>query len=251
MNSATRTKLAFNYRVLICLLIALIYWGRLFIENRVLRTEVSQLEAELGLMKIEDLNRAYFVEIEKPEVPSEVAKQLDQIWQFRCYLPPFYDLHEFRGIGSVTKEGVYCSGIDAGYRSRSEYHPVNVLVTIAISKKEDYWEVYYSYGGEIQISKWRPARTDLSVDELVVQKLVSSKLGTRSFDADTILPLLKLYDPKTTVDRVIDGNKHSTYDGVIYSIYPKRRASDFRQMVNGVMPQTFDPKKLAAGISDE
>lgn len=251
MKKTTRTTLAFNSRVLICLVIALLYWGRLFSENQNFRAELEQLEAELGLMKMEDLNRAYFVEIEKPEVPAEVANQLDKIWQFRCYLPPLYDLHEFRGIGRVTKEGVYYSGIGGGYRSGSEYHPVNVLVTIAISKKEDYWEVYFSYGGDIQVSKWRPVRTDLSVDELVVQKLVSSKLGTRSFDADTILPLLKLYDPKNTVDRVIDGIKHSTYDGVIYSIYPKSREADFRQIVNGVMPPTFDPKKLAAGVSDE
>ena len=87
--------------------IALIH---LSIDNRELGGQIDQLEAELGRMPIDNSDRVHLVEIETPEVPTEVASHVERVWQFRCYLPPGYDVIRFSGGGRVTKEGVYHAG---------------------------------------------------------------------------------------------------------------------------------------------
>ena len=87
---------------------------QLSIDNRELGDQIDQLEAELGRMSIDDRNRVHLVEIETPDVPPEVASHLERVWQFRCYLPPGYDVIRFSGGGRVAKEGVYLAG---GYSS--------------------------------------------------------------------------------------------------------------------------------------
>lgn len=251
MNYATRTKLVFKTLILFCLFAAVIYLSRLTRENKELLAEVEQLEAELGRMEITDFKQVHFVEVKNPEVPPELAKQLDFICQFRCYIPPGYDANEFSGSGLIAEKGIYHSGSHSRAWRSSQQTPVQEIMTISISKKEDYWRIFFSYGGNSGSHSWRPSRQDLTPDQLVVQKLVSSETGAKSFTTDMILPLLKIYDPNTPVEKEIDGKKQTVYQGCITMLYPKKREPDFQMLVNGVTPPQFDPSKLAAGQSND
>jgi hypothetical protein len=59
-----------------------IFLSHLSIENYRMGAEVKQLEAELGRMSIDDANRVHLVEIEKPDVPPEVASHVERVWQY-------------------------------------------------------------------------------------------------------------------------------------------------------------------------
>ena len=76
---------------------------QLSIDNRELGDRIDQLEAELGRMSIDDSDRVHLVEIETPDVPPEVASHIERVWQFRCYLPPNYDVIRFSGGGRVAR----------------------------------------------------------------------------------------------------------------------------------------------------
>jgi hypothetical protein len=240
------------YAMIVCCLGAgLVSLFLLSTQNRKLQDETDELEADLGRMEITDFRQVHLVEIKNPAVPSELAKQLDFICQFRCYIPPGYDANEFSGSGFVTEKGIYHSGSYGRAWRPAPKKTVQEIMTVSISKEEDFWRIFYSFGGTSGSQSWRPSRPDLTPDQLVVQKLVNNETGARSFAADTILTLLKIYDPNTAVEKEIDGKKQTVYQGCIILLSPKNRDPDFQMLVNGITPPQFDPNTLAVGMSND
>jgi len=224
---------------------------QLSIDNRELGAQINQLEAELGRMSIDDSDRVHLVEIEMLDVPPEVASHLERVWQFRCYLPPNYDFMRFSGGGRVAKEGVYqYGGFGSGWGSP---HPeaIDQLLTVSFQKKDNRFEVFSAFGGSSGTSSWGGFDPDRIDDTLVVQKLVSSEQGPRSFDQDTILPLLKIYDPSSAEDKEVAGKTMTTYAGGMFVLCPKSRESEFNQLRRGETPVGFEPSWIATEASDE
>lgn len=219
-------------------------------ENNRIGAEVGRLEAELGRMPIDDVGRVHFVEIEVPDVPPEVATHVERVWQFRCYLPPGYDFILLSGSGRVTKEGVYLSG---GYSSRSgSPSPVAIhqLLTVSFQDNGDHLEAFYSFGGGSGTTTWSAIRSD-RFNEFVAPKLVDSDQGARSFDQNTIIPLLRIYDPNTAEDTEVAGKRLTTYAGGLILLCPKSREADLELLRRGEIPKNFDPSWIATEVRDE
>lgn len=228
-----------------------IFFVYLSTENRQLSAEVNQLAAELGRMSIKDKDRVYFVEIEKPEVPPEVASRLKRIWQFRCYFPPGYDFIQGSSNGRVSQLEIYNSGGSSTSWGTSSREATHKLVSVSVLEKDNRPHTFYSITGSGGSTTFGSGFSLKGIDGLVVQKLVSSKKGPRSFDQDTILPLLKLYDPSTEEDSSVAGKPLKTYAGGMILICPKSRESDWKQLQLGEQPRDFDPNWLATAVVDE
>jgi hypothetical protein len=224
---------------------------RLSLDNHELEEEIAQLEAELGRMQIDDSDRVYLVEIEAPDVPPEVASHLERVWQFRCYLPKGYDVIRFSGGGRVAKDGLYFNG---GFGSGSGSplpEAIHQMVTVSLQKKDDRLEAFHTFGGSSRTTTWGELHPDHVDESLVVQKTVSSEQGPRSFDQDTILPLLKIYDPGSAEDKKVAGKATTTYAGGLFVLCPKSRQGVFDQLRRGEMPDKFDPGWIAREAADE
>jgi len=239
-------------RLLIILLflagcISLIYQSA---ENNRLAAEVNRLEAELGKMSIEDANRVQIVEIEVPDVPPEVASHVERVWQFRCYLPPGYDFMKMSGGGRVAAEGLYQSGGYAGSWGTPKQIAVHNLLTVSFQKKDNRLQAFYSFGGLSGTTSWNAFNPD-RFGRMVLQKLVSSNQGPRSFDQDTILPLLRIYDPKTAEDMEVAGKSLTTYEGGQFVLCPRSREPYLNQLRMGETPHDFDRNWLATVVVDE
>ncbi|TWU40107.1 hypothetical protein Q31b_34510 [Novipirellula aureliae] len=218
---------------------------RLSFENGRLVEQIDQLEAELGGMSIEDSDRVYMVEIETPDVPPEIASHVERVWQFRCYLPPGYSFMRTSGGGRVAKEGIYSSGGFSTSWSMPAPKAIHSLLTLCTRRKDGRFEAFYSFGGSSGTSSWNrfdPGRLD---NTLVVQKLVSSDQGPRSFNQDTILPVLKIYDPSGSETVEVDGETLTTYPGGLILLCPKSRESELHQLRKGETPTEFDPSMVA------
>lgn len=224
---------------------------RVSIDNRQLQDEIRQLEAELGRMTIENPDRVYLVEIETPEVPPEVASHLEGVWQFRCYLPPNYDVIRFSGGGRVAGEGVYFSGGSSSSWGSPRSEGTHQLLTVSFQKKNNRVEAFNAFGGSSGTSSWGTVDSERFGEALVVQKIVNSKEGPRSFDTDTIVPLIRIYDPSSAEDKEIEGTTIATYAGGLFVLCPKSRDSEFDQLKNGRVPTGFDPSSIATVASDE
>jgi hypothetical protein len=224
---------------------------RLSLDNHELEKEIAQLEAELGRMPIDDSDRVYVVEIEAPDVPPEVASHLVRVWQFRCYLPPGYDVIRFSGGGRVAKEGLYLDGgLSSGWGSpRPE--AIHQMVTVSLQKKNDRLEAFHTFGGSSGTTTWGRFDPEHVDESLVVQKIVSSEQGPRSFDQDTILPLLKIYDPSSAEGKKVAGKTTTTYAGGLFVLCPKSRQGAFDKLRRGELPNAYDPGWIATGVADE
>lgn len=219
-------------------------------KNNRLDAEVKRLEAELGKLSIDDVNRVYLAEIETPDIPSEVAAHVVRVWQFRCYLPAGYDFLQLSGDGRVTPEGIYQAGGHGSNWGTPKTESTHKLFTISLQWKDNRLVVSRSFNGLTGTTSWSGLDPE-RFDTLIVQKLVSSDQGPRSFSQDTILPLLKIFDPSTADEKIIAGKPRTTYAGGLIILCPKSRESLLSQLRSGETPAGFEPDWLATEVSDE
>lgn len=224
--------------------------GYLSKDNHRLAEEINRLEAELGRMSILDDTQVHLVEVESPNVPPEVASHVVQVWQFRCYLPPGYDYLQISGSGRVTKEGIYQSGGYSVTGGPPKSEAIHQLLTVSLHKSSDTLRAFYAFGGSSSITAWNGLDME-DLNNMVVQKLVSSEKQPRSFDQDTILPLLKIYDPSTAEDNKVAGKSIATYAGGMIILCPKSREPEWKKLRLGETPDDFDPACIAMEAGNE
>lgn len=232
--------------LILCGCSALIYLSN---ENSQLAAEVTQYEAELGKMTINDASAIQIVEIAAPEVPPEVAPHVERLWQFRCYLPPGYDYIQHSGGGRVTKEGLYQAGGFSSSWGTPNVSAKHELLTISLQRNKDRVEVFHSFGGTGKNS-WNGFKPE-NLQSLVVQKLASSHQGPRSFNKNLILPLLKVYDPNSASDTQVIGKSLTTYSGGFVALCPKSLETEWEQIRAGKMSSDDFKDYLAMPVSDE
>ena len=120
----------------------------------------------------------------------------------------------------------------------------------SFQKKGNRLAAFNTFGRSSGTSTWGSFDPD-RLDAFVVQKIVSREQGPRSFDQDTILPLLRIYDPSSAEDKEVAGKTMTTYAGGLFVLCPKSLASDFRQLRLGKTPTEFAPNWIATVASDE
>ncbi len=211
-----------------------------------LRGDVLQLEAELGRMSIDDADKIHIVAIEDPTIPPEVAPYVDQLWQFRCYLPPGYDFQRMRGGGRLSDHGLYFRGGFSSGHSSPRSDPYHELLTISLHRKAEKVMCFVSLGGSISAATW-DVQADLNSGDLVVETLATPGGPAQSFDQDTILPILRVYDPTTAEEKDVGGQSITTYAGGIFVICPKKLAAEFDQLRQGKEPEGFEDAWIAEG----
>jgi hypothetical protein len=235
----------------------LFFTGILFLvwltrENSRVAYDVSRLEAELGRLSIKEIDRIHIVAIKEPRVPPEVASHVQRVWQYRLYLPAGYDFLRMRGGGRVAEDGVYLQGGFSSGWSSPKPEATQTLVSLSLSKDGDRTKGFFSINGSGGTTSWgRLGPERILSDDLVVQTLSNASQGSRSFDKDTILPLLKVYDPKTAEKKTIAGSEFTTYAGGLILLCPKSRQSAMDELRQGRVPDGFDPSWIAKGQSNE
>lgn len=218
--------------------------------NHQLAAEVDRLEAELGKMSIGNANKVHIVEIKKPDVPPEVALHVARIWQFRCYLPPGYDFIQLHASGRVAEDGLYHTGGSGTTWGTPKPTAIHGLLTVSLRKKGKLVEEFYSFGGSSGTMSWNSINSD-PLGRLVAQKLASVKHGPRSFDQQTLLPVLKVFDPSTAEDKEVAGETLTTYEGGLFVLCPKARQLDLQRLSSGNPLRDIKPEWLATAVSDE
>lgn len=250
-QAAMRMMIVIRLCIVLASLVGIIALVRLTSDNRQLSDQIVQLEAELGRMSIENVDRIYLVEIDTPDVPPEVAAHVERVWQFRCYLPPGYDLMHFSGGGRVARDGSYFSGGSCSGGGSPRPEALHAMLTLSLQKKDNQWQAFYSFGGSTTTSSWSLFNPDRFDESLVIQKLVSSEQGPRSFNRDTILPLIKIFDTATAEDKEVAGQKLTTYAGGVIVLCPKMRESQFNKLLQGITPIDFEPSWIATELVNE
>lgn len=217
-------------------------------ENGRLAHDLSRLEAELGRLSIKEIDRVHIVAIKEPRVPPEIASHVQRVWQYQLYLPPGYDFMRMRGGGRVAEDGVYLQGGFSSGWSSPEPEATQTLVTISLGKDGDRTEAFFSIKGSGGTTSWGSLAPERMLsDDLVIQTLSNASQGSRSFDKDTILPLLKVYDPKTAETKTVAGSEITTWEGGLIVLCPKSRQSAMDELREGRVPDGFDSSWIAEG----
>ncbi|QDS96495.1 hypothetical protein FF011L_53070 [Roseimaritima multifibrata] len=216
--------------------------------NRTLSDEVLKLEAELGRMSIDDVDKVYVVAIEDPAIPPEVAVNIDKVWQFRCYLPAGYDVSRFNAGGRVTDRGIFFQGGYSSGSSSGRTEPSQQLLTISLRQKEKNIECFTSFGGSSSTTTWnRLSAENSDWSDWVIKPLVAPGKPAQSFDQSTILTLLKIYDPNTGEEKQVDGESITTYQGGMFLLFPRSLQTELTMLRKGELPEDFNISHIAEG----
>lgn len=244
-------KLLVRILTLVVLIAGGVVLFRITRSNGRLSEEIRQLEAELGRIPINDPNRIHLIEIETPEVPPEVASRVQRVWQFRLYIPPGWDFARMSGSGRVAADGIYHNGSfsSGGCSPRSEV--TQELLSISFQEQNGRLIAFSCFDGMSGTTSWNDFKPDQLNDSLVVQKLTARNQVPRSFDQDTILPVLKMYAPNTAQEKKIAGKSITTFAGGLFVLYPKSRQAEFDKLIKGETPSEFDPNWIASEVNDE
>jgi hypothetical protein len=156
----------------------------------------------------------------------------------------------FSGDGRVSKDGVYHHGGSSSSWGTASPVAVQELLTVSLQQKDDYLQSFCSLGGSSSTTSWSGFSAD-DFDALIIQKLVTCDQGPRSFNQDTILPLLKIYDPRTAEDKQVAGKTITTHAGGLIVLCPKSRETDLEQLRSGETPSNFDPRWVAMEAGSE
>lgn len=216
--------------------------------NRTLSDEVLKLEAELGRMSIDDVDKVYVVAIEDPAIPPEVAVNIDKVWQFRCYLPAGYDVSRFNGDGRVTDRGIFFQGGYSSGSSSGRTEPSHQLLTISLQQKEENIECFTSFGESSSMTTWNGLSAEnLAGSDWVIKPLAAPGGPAQSFDQNTILTMLKMYNPNTGKEKQVDGESITTYLGGILLLCPRSLETELTMLRKGELPEDFDISQIAEG----
>ncbi len=216
--------------------------------NQSVASEIKELEEELGVLRVTDPQRVYFVAIDNTKVPSVVADNVDRIWQFRFYLPAGYSKNDFAGSGRVAAEGFNFNGGSSVGSGSPSSETVNRLFAISLAKREKYIEIYSSLGNT---THWRHPDPNVDINELVIQPVVSLGDPARSFGSEEIIPLFKIYDPASAKEKIVDGQKLTTFSGAILVMYPSSQANRFRLLRQGRSIKSIEMDEAAKETDSE
>lgn len=245
-------KMLIRFVTAVLFLAGILFLGSLTLENTRLADDISRLEAELGRLSVKEIDRVHIVAIKEPRVPPEVASHVQRVWQYRLYLPKGYDFLEMSGGGRVVEDGLYLKGgFSSGWRSPMP-EATQTLVSISLSHDGDRTQAFFSINGSTSTTSWSQfSPGQILSDDLVVQTFVDASQGTQSFDQETILPLLKVYDRSTAEETTDAGNKITTYSGGLVLLCPKSREAELDELREGRVPKGFDPSWIAKGKNNE
>lgn len=192
--------------------------------------EIRQLEEELGVIRVTDPERCYFVAIDNSKVPDVIVENVDRIWQFRYFLPAGYDMCKHMAHGRIAAEGFYSNGGGSGGSSRPKPEAVNKRLAISLTKQKQHIKIDCSFGSSFH---WRPSDPDVDINKLVIKPVVSIGDSARSFGPKEIVPVLKIYDPASAKEKIVDGQKLTTYSGAYIAIHPRSQESRFQLLQKG------------------
>ena len=216
--------------------------------NRTLTGEVQQLEAELGRMSIDDESKIHIVAIENPEIPPEVVSHVDQVWQFRCYLPAGYDFRRFSGGGRVSDQGVFFRGGFGSGWSSPPTEPVHQILTISLCRSGESVECFTTFGGSSSTTSWNALSAGKTIrGDWVFETLAIPGGPAQSFDQDTILPVLRVYDPNTAEEQQVNTQSITTYQGGLILFCPQSLAAEFEMLRKGETPDGSKALRIAEG----
>ncbi|HBE70992.1 MAG TPA: hypothetical protein DDW52_22835 [Planctomycetaceae bacterium] len=207
------------------------YGVRIGGNNRDVAAEIAELESVVGRFEIENEDRVHIIAIENPQIAPEVRQRIDRVWQFAIYRPAGYDckLHCSQFVASDGVRGLHGElGVSPTNSDRS-----TDTLTVSLVELDDRLDFFYSFSGFSGTLRSYPVRQSANSDALVVKTLVGNREPARSFDRDTVLSILKVYDPNSPAEAEIAGDTADTFTWASFVLCPASREQEFEALSSG------------------
>ena len=87
---------------------------------------------------------------------------------------------------------------------------------------------------------------NLKLEDLVIEPVLGDGEKNCSFGRDEIIPLLRIYDPASAKEKLVEGRKLITYSGTFVVLCPKSQEAKFKSLRRG---ELIDETQGSEGVS--
>ncbi|MCO8122029.1 hypothetical protein NHH03_09795 [Stieleria sp. TO1_6] len=199
-----------------------------------LRQQRNKLAVQVGTLEVADPSRVYISRI--PTGPDDIPPgvQAAHLWKFRLYLPAGYSPCFISSSGAVTADSPRSDGGSNSSWGGKKPDPVETYLTVALIKTETGWLFSRNNQGSASSSSVSDELDFESMEQWIVETVVTAENPSKSFSADQPICLLRV---RATEPKPSKPGQPDLYPGLVtYLIETDRRAA-FEQWANGRVDQ--------------
>ncbi|WP_182865652.1 hypothetical protein [Stieleria mannarensis] len=205
-----------------------------------LRRQRARLIEEVGLLDVTDPKRVHIsrVPVGPDDIPPGVAAA--HVWRYRIYLPAGYGPCFITGRRAIAADSPRSTG-GRDFSSRGkEQDPVETVLTIALIKKETGWISSRIQGGSSSSSSLSDDLPLDSLDDLVVESVVTAETPSKSFSVDEPICLLRLRGQQPVESKK---DQPTLYPGIVTYLVELDRRDAFEQWAQGKIDRMPEVQK--------
>lgn len=201
-----------------------------------LRQDHADLHDQVGLLEIEDAAKVSiaFVPFSEDDIPPGIEEA--HAWRYRLYLPANYGPCYLTQRGLITADSPQGRGGSGSSSHGPRAEPIEVITSIALIKNDNRWIFCRASGGGSSTSYLPEDFQFESLNDLIVETVVSNKREVKTFDANEAVCLFRLRERELAKKR--NGEpEDGLYRGFSFYLHSTKQKDAFRDWASGKTEQ--------------
>lgn len=206
-----------------------IYYNRILAQ---LRDDHANLQKQAGLLEVPDRSKVAisYIPVNDDLIPPGVTEA--HVWRYRVYIPANFGVCHSGKCGLISADSPQGQGGGTDSWNSPQAEPEETLVTLALIKSDGQWMFSRTNGGSSSTSNVPQDLDFSSLEDLVIEPIVSATDPTRDFDVDEPICLLRVREKDLAKKR--NGQKHDNlYRGCSVYMHSADRKDAFTAWANG------------------
>lgn len=189
-----------------------------------LRRDFRNLQSDVGVLEIDDPAQVAIGWVLSPPelIPPGVEKAF--VWRYRIYLPDNYDPYDRSITRLVSADSPAGAHQGSGWSNRSKAH--EYVASVSLIHSDNGWMVRQQSRGMSSTTNLSGDFLIESLDDLIIEPIVTAENPTRSFTADEAICLLRIREKTPATDN--DGKPlEDRYRGIAFYLHSAKRSDAF------------------------
>ncbi|WP_236622263.1 hypothetical protein [Novipirellula maiorica] len=197
-----------------------------------LRRTYAKLRTQAGELEVDDPTKVAICPM--PFLDDDIPPGVDQayVWRYRVHIPADYGPAFRTQRGLVTADSPQGRGSSGGSWGGSNMESEELLMTMALIHSDGKWRFCRSSGGSSSAGVLPDDFKIESIDDLVIDVPVPADVGTRVFDTDEAICLIRIRE-KNLAKKRNGKTEENLYRGFVVYMHSNEYKDAFEAWAKG------------------
>lgn len=215
-----------------------IYFGQ---QRFMLQQELKHLARQVGYLQIQDVTRIHIISMPENDGIVPPGIEAAHVWRFRIYLPAGFSPAVMTRRQAVSANSPRSQGGGGWSSGSAAKESKETELIVSLLKTENGWLLSRTSDGSSNAGSVGPELVFDSLDDWVVEPVVTPMSGAKSFSVDDAICILRVREKEPVNPR--DGNE-PLYRGFVVYMYNADHQAIMDQWVDGTIdawPEEIEP----------